>query len=685
MGTKLRSVDIPVDVPLIQPPVDFGNSGTEMDTNDSITMGKMERALRQLSGSSAAGLDGVPPMLLKRMGRQTRMVMLAALNSVLTTGRVPRSWGRSRMRLIWKKGTDKSLPESYRPITVTAAMYRLFCHILRARIQVWAEGVLGELQNGFRPGRCLEDNLFIVTQAVEIAAKEGRTLLLAFLDVAQAYDTVETRRLWSILRALGLQENLLRLLEALYEDTQVVIHWGCRNTNTIAVSRGLRQGCPLSPLLFMLFVSSLERRLAESGRGFDVTYMKQRGSKVQRLPALFYADDIVLMAENSTDMQSLLDICSDEGSALGLTFSARKSASMRYAPEGDDVDDTRLSLQGNGIERVVAYKYLGVTLTAAPCYTQGFEEELRKKAVARRAFLGSRALWGFSRFEVARELWKSVAVPALTFGNAVLCTAASTQRALEARQREAGRAALGVHKGVPNEAIQGDLGWSSFEAREAVAKLAYERRLSQMPDGRWAREVYKYITLRCITTKWVARTKRLAERYGVAPVRLAETAERGWREKVRRQVSRVEEERWRKAAEEKPALAVYSGGKADIGKELFYENSTGSGLLFEARSGMLRTRQLRAKYTAGIDATCPSCGLAEETVAHIVLECPGLRPPPSDGAAHSLAIALGFRGRGEQPNWQAVETTKRRLGLWWRNRATQTPTPTASNQIPRLE
>ncbi|KAH9369094.1 hypothetical protein HPB48_016737 [Haemaphysalis longicornis] len=139
------------------------------------------------------------------------------------------------------------------------------------------------------------------------------------------------------------------------------------------------------------------------------------------------------------------------------------------------------------------------------------------------------------------------------------------------------------------------------------------------------------------------------------------------------------------AAEAKPALAVYCAEKTSIGKELFYENSTGSGLLFEARSGMLRTRQLRAKYTAGLDITCPNCGLDDETVRHIVLECPELRPPPSDGAALSLAMALGFRGRGEQPSWQAVETSKRRLELWWRIRASQTHTPTASTQVPRVE
>lgn len=69
-------------------------------------------------------------------------------------------------------------------------MYRLLGHILCARVVDWAEKgqVLGELQNGFYPGRCLESNLFVEMQATEITAKKKRTLLLAFLDIAQAYD-----------------------------------------------------------------------------------------------------------------------------------------------------------------------------------------------------------------------------------------------------------------------------------------------------------------------------------------------------------------------------------------------------------------------------------------------------------------------------------------------------------------
>lgn len=73
-------------------------------------------------------------------------------------------------------GTQKELVDSYRSITVTSA---LCSHVIWLRLQRWAEEqVLGDLQNGFRTSHCLEDNLFVVTQVMESAAKEGRRLFV---------------------------------------------------------------------------------------------------------------------------------------------------------------------------------------------------------------------------------------------------------------------------------------------------------------------------------------------------------------------------------------------------------------------------------------------------------------------------------------------------------------------------
>ena len=86
-----------------------------------------------------------------------------------------------------------------------------------------------------------------------------------------------------------------------------------------------------------------------------------------------------------------------------------------------------------------------------------------------------KALWNFNRYEVVRGVWKGVMVPGLTFGNAVLCMKSEIQSSLEVRQRSVGRLALGAHGNTPNEGVQGDMGWSSFESREATSKLNFIR------------------------------------------------------------------------------------------------------------------------------------------------------------------------------------------------------------------
>lgn len=79
---------------------------------------------------------------------------------------------------------------------------------------------------------------------------------------------------------------------------------------------------------------------------------------------------------------------------------------------------------------------------------------------------------------MVRELWKAVHVPCLTFANAMVCLPHTTRAWLERCQSEVGRVALGCHGCVAKEAIQGDMGWSSFEAREARSKISYEETAS---------------------------------------------------------------------------------------------------------------------------------------------------------------------------------------------------------------
>src|SRR5713101_1902151 len=109
---------------------------------------------------------------------------------------------------------------------VSSVLYRLFTKVIGNRVQQWIEqeGILAEMQNGFRPGRRGEDNLFILTSAIEISRKEKIGLICAFLDCSQAYDRVNRNRLWEILAAKGMDNKWIELLKPL--NNNVILKHG---------------------------------------------------------------------------------------------------------------------------------------------------------------------------------------------------------------------------------------------------------------------------------------------------------------------------------------------------------------------------------------------------------------------------------------------------------------------------
>ncbi|KAG0428689.1 hypothetical protein HPB47_024343 [Ixodes persulcatus] len=192
---------------------------------------------------------------------------------------------------------------------------------------------------------------------------------------------------------------------------------------------------------------------------------------------------------------------------------------------------------------------------------------------------------------------------------------------MERRPREVGRQALGCHGMVATEAVQRDLGWSSFEAREATSKITYDSRLRLMDRGRWAKRLLVYTYLTGVQTGWRKRLYQLEKKDGFFSTPVTLTSDRKWEMEIRNRVREEEAARWAETAKFKSTLYMYHRYKHEspAGTRL-YDNSLGSRLLFESRAGGLRTQV----YCRHFDQTVESaayrvCGQADETIEHLVL------------------------------------------------------------------
>ncbi len=139
--------------------------------------------------------------------------------------------------------------------------------------------MLGEIQSGFREGRSTTDNLFILREIIENQGRKRNKVILAFVDLRKAYDRVWRQGLWKCLKEKGLGGKALKLIQAMYEETRAVVKTDTGQTNWIDMQVGVKQGCPMSPILFAVFMSTLGERLIEKGKGVKIAGLN--------IPALF--------------------------------------------------------------------------------------------------------------------------------------------------------------------------------------------------------------------------------------------------------------------------------------------------------------------------------------------------------------------------------------------------------------
>ena len=150
--------------------------------------------------------------------------------------------------------------------------------------------------------RMTEDNLFILNGLIELKKERGEEILVGCLDLEKAYDRVDRGKLWSVLRKRGMNEDLVKTLERIYEGVKVKFMLGRMSSEWVEVRRGVRQGCPLSPTLFNLYIAEVAEVLEEEGGGVKYAREGEGEEMIFRdIKGMLYADDICILADGERD------------------------------------------------------------------------------------------------------------------------------------------------------------------------------------------------------------------------------------------------------------------------------------------------------------------------------------------------------------------------------------------------
>ena len=173
----------------------------------------LENALKKTKAGKATGPDNILNTFLIKGSSKFKHTLLLMFNLILEIQEPPENWGSEHITLFHKGGDSGNL-DNYRGISITSNVGKLFCRMIETRLSgiVENQNLLGEIQNGFRPGRGTADNLFLLQNILDIQRKNKNNIFLAFIDFKKAYDRVWRNELWNSLRQCNLGEKFITLM-----------------------------------------------------------------------------------------------------------------------------------------------------------------------------------------------------------------------------------------------------------------------------------------------------------------------------------------------------------------------------------------------------------------------------------------------------------------------------------------
>lgn len=235
--------------------------------NAPITLGELEEVVLAMKKNKCPGPYGAPVEFFQHLWATTGPIILQVINQGIQREQFQPDFTLGLIVLLPKNNDQQSL-NNKRPITHLNAIYKFGAKVMQRRLTPILQRIIAPLiapqQFAFLPGRNIHHSLMLLGEMLHQAASSGEEYVLLKLDVIKEFDRLN----WSFLLALldkgGMFGTLTSFLKASFVGAASTVLLNGRLTNSIPLTRSGRQGCPLSPLLFILAFDPLNAILKDA-------------------------------------------------------------------------------------------------------------------------------------------------------------------------------------------------------------------------------------------------------------------------------------------------------------------------------------------------------------------------------------------------------------------------------------
>ncbi|GLT59334.1 hypothetical protein SLA2020_321590 [Shorea laevis] len=284
--------------------------------------------LFQMNPSKAPGPDGFSPGFFQHFwGTVKEDVVAPCLSFLNCRGELPTGLNFTHIVLIPKRANPRSMSD-LRPISLCNVIYRVLAKALANRFKQVLQHVISLEQSAFLPNRLITDNAMIAFETLHYMRNRGRRKRgwqAVKLDMSKAFDRVEWSYLVQVMRAFGFAEDWIQLIMACVTSVQYAVLLNGEPSERVTPSRGLRQGDPLSPYLFILCTEGLTAMIQEAER-HKLLHGVRICRQAPRISHLLFADDSLLfLRATETEAKNLLNILKDYEQVSGQVVNMQKS------------------------------------------------------------------------------------------------------------------------------------------------------------------------------------------------------------------------------------------------------------------------------------------------------------------------------------------------------------------------
>ena len=339
-----------------------------------LTRNEVYNAVKSMKMNKTPGFDGLPAEFYLVFWNDICDMLIDSFNFSLLNGSMSLSQRNGIITLLPKKDRDPLLVKNYRPITLLSTDYKILAKCIATRLKRCLHLVINSDQSGFMKGRNIGHNIRLILDIIEYSDFNNIPGAILLLDIEKAFDSVSHNFLFHTLKQFNFGDNFIHSIKTLYSARQSFVLNNGFLTESISMKRGIFQGCPISPYLFLFVIEIMALSIRQNDHIKGIPLLNNYEAKI----SLFADDSVCFLDGSDNSFSQLFETLDNFGKYSGCKINLNKTEAV-WIGSKKGCQDVPYNIQGISW-KTSNFKCLGVnfSLDLRLLYCLNYKERLKK-------------------------------------------------------------------------------------------------------------------------------------------------------------------------------------------------------------------------------------------------------------------------------------------------------------------